>query len=70
MKPGATVIRFFLCNSDENPEKEIKYLQLLRRHRIAGLIAATIHERPARTEALTNLAAQRLTRHTRGGTKA
>lgn len=46
----------FLCNSDENPEKEIKYLQLLRRHRIAGLIAATLHERPAWTEALTNLA--------------
>lgn len=48
----------FLCNSDENPEKEIKYLQLLRRHRIAGLIAATLHERAAWTEALTNLAAQ------------
>jgi DNA-binding LacI/PurR family transcriptional regulator len=50
----------FLCNSDENPEKEIKYLQLLRRHRIAGLIAATLHERAAWTEALTNLAAQRI----------
>jgi LacI family transcriptional regulator len=50
----------FLCNSDENPEKEVQYLQLLRRHRIAGLIAATIEVRPAWTEALKNLAAQRI----------
>jgi LacI family transcriptional regulator len=49
----------FLCNSDENPEKEVEYLQLLRRHRIAGLIAATIQVRPAWTEALKNLAARR-----------
>jgi DNA-binding LacI/PurR family transcriptional regulator len=50
----------FLCNSDENPEKEVKYLQLLRRHRIAGLIAATVEVQPAWTEALKNLAAQRI----------
>ena len=50
----------FLCNSDENMEKEVKYLQLLRRHRIAGLIAATIQVQPAWTEALNNLAAQRI----------
>lgn len=50
----------FLCNSDENPEKEVEYLQLLRRHRIAGLIVATIQVRPAWTEALRNLAAQRV----------
>ena len=50
----------FLCNSDENPEKEVEYLQLLRRHRIAGLIVATIQVRPAWTEALKNLAAQRV----------
>jgi DNA-binding LacI/PurR family transcriptional regulator len=48
----------FLCNSDENPEKEVNYLNLLRRHRIAGLIAGTINERPAWTQALNNLAAQ------------
>ena len=48
----------FLCNSDENPEKEVKYLHLLRRHRIAGLIAGTINEHPAWTQALNNLAAQ------------
>jgi LacI family transcriptional regulator len=50
----------FLCNSDENPEKELEYVQLLRRHRIAGLIAATIQVRPAWIEALKNLAAQRV----------
>jgi LacI family transcriptional regulator len=48
----------FLCNSDENPEKEVKYLQLLRRHRIAGLIAVTIQVRQAWTEALKKLAVQ------------
>jgi LacI family transcriptional regulator len=48
----------FLCNSDEDPEKEVNYLQLLRRHRIAGLFAGTINEHPAWTQALENLAAQ------------
>src|SRR3984893_12392150 len=48
----------FLCNSDENPEKEVNYLQLLRRHRIAGLIAITIQVHAAWTEALKKLAAQ------------
>jgi LacI family transcriptional regulator len=48
----------FLCNSDENPEKEVKYLQLLRRHRIAGLIAVTIQVHQAWTEALKKLAVQ------------
>jgi len=48
----------FLCNSDENPEKEVNYLHLLRRHRITGLIAATIKEQPTWTQALNNLAAQ------------
>lgn len=48
----------FLCNSDEDPQKEINYLHLLRRHRITGLIAANIPGRLAWTEALKNLAAQ------------
>jgi LacI family transcriptional regulator len=48
----------FLCNADENLEKEIQYLHLLRRHRIAGLIAATIKLRSAWTDALNSLAAQ------------
>jgi LacI family transcriptional regulator len=46
----------FLCNADENSEKEIQYLDLLRRHRIAGLIAATIRVNKAWTEALKSLA--------------
>ena len=45
----------FLCNSDENPEKELNYLHLLRRHRIAGLIAVTIMASPPWTEALEKL---------------
>jgi DNA-binding LacI/PurR family transcriptional regulator len=48
----------FLCNSDDDIEKEIKYIHLLRRHRIAGLIAVTIREDPDWTEALENLAAE------------
>jgi LacI family transcriptional regulator len=48
----------FLCNSDYDPQKEINYLHLLRRHHITGLIAANIPGRPAWTEALKNLAAQ------------
>jgi len=48
----------FLCNTDENQEKEVQYLHLLRRHRIAGLIAATIKVHPAWTEALKRLAVQ------------
>jgi LacI family transcriptional regulator len=48
----------FLCNADENSEKEIQYLDLLRRHRIAGLIAATIRVNKAWTEALKSLAGQ------------
>lgn len=46
----------FLCNADEDSEKEIQYLHLLRRHRIAGLIAATIKVNPAWTEELKSLA--------------
>ena len=30
----------FLCNSDDDQQKALNYLQLLRKHRIAGLIAA------------------------------
>lgn len=48
----------FLCNSDENPQKEVNYLHLLRRHRITGLIATTVRVHPAWAEALKNLAAQ------------
>ena len=47
----------FLCNSDENSEKELNYLHLLRRHRIAGLLAATLKIHTPWAEALENLAA-------------
>jgi LacI family transcriptional regulator len=30
----------FLCNSDQDPEKETEYLQLLRRHNVAGYLVA------------------------------
>jgi len=48
----------FLCNCDEDAQKEINYIHVLRRHRIMGLIASTAHEHPAWGEALQNLAAQ------------
>ena len=48
----------FLCNSDEDPQKEVNYLHLLRRHRIAGLIAVTIAVVSEWSQALRKLAAQ------------
>src|SRR3981081_1825247 len=30
----------FLCNADESATKELQYIQLLHRYRVAGLIAA------------------------------
>ncbi|MBF8984253.1 LacI family DNA-binding transcriptional regulator [Lutibacter sp. B2] len=30
----------FLCNTDDNPEKESKYLDVLQSHRVAGIIVA------------------------------
>jgi LacI family transcriptional regulator len=50
----------FLCNSDENPEKEVSYLHLLRRHRVTGLITTTIQLNQAWTEALQKLASERV----------
>jgi LacI family transcriptional regulator len=32
----------FLCNSDEDSEKEIQYLRLLQRHRVAGVLVASV----------------------------
>jgi LacI family transcriptional regulator len=46
-----------LCNSDENPEKELNYLHLLRRHRIAGIIVATLKVNALWEEARDKLAA-------------
>jgi DNA-binding LacI/PurR family transcriptional regulator len=48
----------FLCNSDEDPQKEINHIHVLRRHRIMGLIASTAHGHSAWCEALQNLAKQ------------
>ena len=32
----------FLCNADENSEKEIQYLWLLQRHRVAGILVSSV----------------------------
>ena len=32
----------FLCNSDEDTEKEIQYLRLLQRHRVAGILVSYV----------------------------
>jgi DNA-binding LacI/PurR family transcriptional regulator len=45
----------FLCNSDDDDQKENRYLQLLRKHRIAGLIAAIQPSEPEGRKALQNL---------------
>jgi LacI family transcriptional regulator len=50
----------FLCNSDEDAQKEVGYLHILRRHRVTGLIAAIIQVNQAWTEALRKLASQRV----------
>jgi DNA-binding LacI/PurR family transcriptional regulator len=34
----------FLCNTDENPEKEAMYLKLMRDERVAGLILSPTHK--------------------------
>jgi LacI family transcriptional regulator len=45
----------FLCNSDDDEQKEISYIQLLWRHRIAGLIAAFQPRKPEGKNLLKNL---------------
>ena len=41
----------FLCNADEDSEKEIQYLWLLQRHRVAGILVSSVSG-PAATEAV------------------
>ena len=41
----------FLCNSDEDTEKEIQYLRLLQRHRVAGILVSYVSG-PADSEPL------------------
>jgi LacI family transcriptional regulator len=48
----------FLCNSDEDTQKEIHHIHVLRRHRIMGLVTSTAHGDPAWSEAIQNLASQ------------
>jgi LacI family transcriptional regulator len=48
----------FLCNSDENAEKAVNYLHLLRRQRIAGLVAVAFTAHEGWTLALRNVASQ------------
>ena len=50
----------FLCNSDDVEQKEISYLQLLRKHRIAGLIAAFQPSEPDGRKALQSFLAHRV----------
>jgi LacI family fructose operon transcriptional repressor len=37
-------IRIFLCNTDEDPAKEPRYLKLMREERIAGIILLPAHK--------------------------
>jgi LacI family transcriptional regulator len=56
-KQGYTL---FLCNSDDDEQKEISYIQLLRRHRIAGLIAAFQPRKPEGKSLLKSLVSHRV----------
>lgn len=47
----------FLCNSDHDRSKEISYLQLLRRHRVAGYLVAYAVANPEGDRILAELAA-------------
>jgi LacI family transcriptional regulator len=50
----------FLCNADEDTEKEIQYLRLLQRHRVAGILVSYVSG-PAPSESmLTTLAAHHI----------
>lgn len=50
----------FLCNSDEDQRKAVNYLQLLRKHRIAGLIAAFQPREPEGHRVLQSLLAHHI----------
>lgn len=50
----------FLCNSDDDEQKEVSYIQLLRRHRIAGLIAAFQPHKPEGKNVLKSLVSHRV----------
>jgi DNA-binding LacI/PurR family transcriptional regulator len=50
----------FLCNSDDDQQKAFSYLQLLRKHRIAGLIGAFEPRQPESHSVLQSLLAHRV----------
>ncbi len=44
----------FLCNTDENPEKELFYLNLLKAEKVAGVIISPARENASNSSSLTN----------------
>src|ERR1700731_5417063 len=50
----------FLCNSDDDQQKAFSYLQLLRKHRIAGLVGAFEPRQPESHSVLQSLLAHRV----------
>src|ERR1700722_13677829 len=50
----------FLCNADEDTEKEIQYLRLLQRHRVAGILVSYVSGPAASEPVLTELASHRI----------
>src|SRR6476469_3747465 len=50
----------FLCNADEDTEKEIQYLRLLQRHRVAGILVSYVSSPATSESALAELAAHHL----------
>ena len=50
----------FLCNADEDTEKEIQYLRLLQRHRVAGMLVSYVSSPATSESVLTELAAHHL----------
>ncbi len=48
----------FLCNSDNDPRKEVSYLKLFLRHNVAGIIATHDPNRPLREQFLKRFIAQ------------
>jgi DNA-binding LacI/PurR family transcriptional regulator len=50
----------FLCNADEDSEKEIQYLWLLQRHRVAGILVSTVSGSAASESVLRELASNHM----------
>jgi DNA-binding LacI/PurR family transcriptional regulator len=50
----------FLCNADEDTEKEIQYLRLLQRHRVAGILVSYVSSPATSESVLAELASHHL----------